>query len=122
MAVRALFLGNELTLASQVACTFGQQDATSDAVYVALSLSLEASGRGSWQPKCCQQRPEQSQLSLLLLAARFDGMGDELQLSSSTNIAASTCHQPYELGRAPRRIQLKSLSVMLLGVTACARL
>lgn len=78
MAVHALFLGNELNLASQLSCTFGLQDATSDAVYAALSLTLEATGSWDLAARVLQkQRPEQSQLSLLLLAARFGGMDDQ---------------------------------------------
>lgn len=81
MAVRTLYLGNELALASQLASTFRQQDATSDAVYAALSLSLEANQSWDLAARVLQkQRPEQSQFSLLLLAARFDGMGDQSEV------------------------------------------
>jgi WD40 repeat protein len=87
MAVRALYLGNELTLAAELAGTFGQQDETSDAIYAALSLSLEANQ--SWDLAAGvlrKQRPEQSQLSLMLLAARYDGLGQEAELDQGAEI------------------------------------
>ena len=80
-AVHALYVGNELHLAGTLAVMFGQQDALSDQVYAALSLSLEANQCWDLAVGVLQkQRPECAQHSLMLLAARYDGMGDETEI------------------------------------------
>ena len=74
MAVRALYMGNELATAAALASTFGQQDETSDAVYGALALSLESEGSYELATEVLRkQRPDAARLSIELLAARYTG-------------------------------------------------
>ena len=72
MAVRALFMGNELVLACTLANVLQISNAEIDPVYEALALSLEGAGHWELAVKVLRkQQPQVAQRSVKLCAARY---------------------------------------------------
>eukprot|EP01048_Picozoa_sp_COSAG05_P022563 COSAG05_NODE_4563_length_1461_cov_1.242291_2_plen_211_part_00 len=74
MAVRALYMGNELALAGTLANVLRITNKDTDDVYEALALSLE--GAGHWQLAVSvlrKQQPQVAQRNVELCAARYPG-------------------------------------------------